>query len=53
MPVELDAIGVVELPRPMVQALGKAGDDTMGLTPALLSSVAPSGIVRTEAVPVA
>jgi hypothetical protein len=48
----VEAIGVVELPRLIVQAPGRAGDVTGGLTPPLLSSVASSGIEPTAAEPV-
>ena len=53
VPVEPDvpAIGVVEPPRLMTQGLDGAGEVTIGLTPALLSSVEPSGIAPTEATP--
>jgi hypothetical protein len=48
---DVEAIGVIELPRLMVQGLGKPGDVTMGLTPPLLSSVEPRGIEPTGATP--
>src|ERR1700758_3318817 len=38
-------------PSPMTQELVGAGEETIGLTPALLSSVAPSGIVPTDGSP--
>ena len=53
VPIEPDvaAIGVVEPPRLMTQGLDGAGEVSIGLTPALLSSVEPSGIAPTEATP--
>jgi hypothetical protein len=49
--LDVDAIGVIEPPRLMVQGLGKPGDVTMGLTPPLLSSVESRGIEPTGATP--
>jgi hypothetical protein len=50
MPV-VDAIDVVEPLRPVVQGLGRAGEVTIGLTPAPPSSVEPRGIAPMGARP--
>jgi hypothetical protein len=51
VPIDPAAVGVEELPRLITQGLGRAGDVTIGLVPAPLSSVAPSGIVPTDKSP--
>jgi hypothetical protein len=53
MPVgsDVEAIGVIDPPRLVVQGFDRAGDDTSGLTPALPSSVEPRGIEPTGATP--
>lgn len=53
MPVAsvVEAIGVVGLPRLIVQGLATAGEVTIGLTPALPSSMEPRGIEPTGATP--
>jgi hypothetical protein len=51
MPIELDAIAGVDPPRLVMQGLDRTGDVTIGLTPALLSSVASRGIAPTGATP--
>jgi hypothetical protein len=48
---DIEVIGVVEPLRPMVQELGRAGEVTVGLTPAPPSSVDPRGIEPTGATP--
>jgi len=48
---DVEAIGVVEPLRLMVQGLGRAGEVTIGLTPAPPSSVDPRGIEPTGATP--
>jgi hypothetical protein len=50
MPV-VEAIDVVEPLRPVVQGLVRAGEVTIGLTPAPPSSVAPRGIEPMGAIP--
>jgi hypothetical protein len=49
--LDVDPSDMVEPPRLVVNGLVRAGDVTIGLTPPLLSSVAPSGIVPTGATP--
>ncbi|HEY2528828.1 MAG TPA: hypothetical protein VGJ20_12915 [Xanthobacteraceae bacterium] len=51
MPVESDPIDVVVPPSPITQELDGAGDAIIGLVPLPPSSVAPSGIEPTDAVP--